>query len=88
MLSLHGYLTPSLAGDYTGDGIVDAADYTVIRDEPLYWGSPDIAAFSQNYGKSDSASSSPIPEPGTFLTGILVIGLLNLRRVPRTADIT
>jgi hypothetical protein len=31
-VSLNGYLIPALTGDYSGNGAVDAADYTVYRD--------------------------------------------------------
>lgn len=72
--SLHGYLTPTLSGDFSGDGLVNAADYTVIRDQPLYWGSQDYAAYAANYGGASSDLPLAVPEPSTAL--LVVIGLV------------
>ncbi len=54
-----------LAGDYNGDDVVDAADYTVWRDG----GSPDdgqtgFNLWAANYGaKFPATLSTPVPEP-------------------------
>lgn len=57
-------------GDYNGDGLVDAADYTVWRDG----GSPDSTQagydlWAANYGTSlfSTATSTAIPEPASVL---------------------
>lgn len=67
-----------LAGDYNGDGVVDAADYAVWRDG----GSPDDGQagydlWAANYGATASASSTAVPEPvsaSVLLLGCLAIG--------------
>ena len=73
--------TPSLAGDYNADGIVDAADYTVWRDHPPGLGillndatpgivsSEDYDAWRANFGQtyeSAALASSATPEPATL----------------------
>jgi endonuclease/exonuclease/phosphatase family metal-dependent hydrolase len=63
-------LAPSLPGDYNGDNVVDAADYTVWRDG----GAPDdgIGGYNlwvSNYGSSNSAVS--VPEPTALLLCVL-----------------
>jgi hypothetical protein len=64
-------------GDYNGDSVVDAADYTVWRDG----NSPDdtVGGYNlwvANYGKDYSFSlSQSIPEP---TSSVLVLGLLSL----------
>jgi hypothetical protein len=63
----------SLAGDYNGDGKVDAADYVVWRKRPGdFGGDPDgYDAWRSNYGAalSGSGSSVPnsVPEPAAWL---------------------
>lgn len=65
-------------GDYNGDSVVDAADYTVWRDG----NSPDdtVAGYNlwvANYGKSYALPSSgvSVPEP---TSSVLVLGMLSL----------
>jgi hypothetical protein len=66
---------PTLEGDYNGDGLVNAADYTLWRDA---FGTPDpigsYAEWSSNYGMSESLSIS-VPEPAggmlLFLAALL-----------------
>lgn len=89
-LNSQGYLTtmsaPSLFGDYNEDGKVDAADYTVWRDnqngnQPLPndngLGTPIGAAhyslWAGNYGDS-APSATAIPEPGALLIAIAALG--------------
>lgn len=71
-----------LLGDYNGDGLVDAADYTVWRDQSGQSG-PGLAAdgdgdgdvddddrlvWQNAYGSSDAASASTaVPEPTTLV---------------------
>lgn len=67
-------LAPALPGDYNGDGMVDAADYTVWRDG----GAPDdgIGGYNlwvSNYGSSNSAVS--VPEPTALLLGLIGVCL-------------
>ncbi len=81
-----------LPGDYNGDGIVDAADYTVWRDT-LGSGSelaadgdnsgqidaPDYALWRQHYGDAASggaASNAPVPEPSAMASLLLLTAVL------------
>lgn len=65
-------LTP-LDGDFNGDGVVDAADYTVWRDnESGQFGPGDYATWSQNYGATASPAAV-VPEPGSLL--LVTLGL-------------
>ena len=67
-----------LPGDFNGDGLVDAADYTVWRDT----GGPieDYNTWVANYGAPPSSSSSAsVPEPSTM--SLLTLGMLSLRRI-------
>jgi len=76
-----------LPGDYSGNGTVDAADYTIFRDNlgdnsSVLGGNGSGAAtvvqadydlWKQNFGSSGTGSSAAVPEPyGIFL---LVLGL-------------
>jgi hypothetical protein len=71
-------LVAELQGDYNGDGIVNAADYTVWRDG----GSPDDSQagydlWKANFGTSGSGSgSAAVPEPAGVALGL--VGLLSL----------
>ena len=66
------YVPPTLAGDYNGDGKVDAADYIVWRKNPgAFGGATGYTTWQQNFGKpaaSGSASSlGSVPEPAAVL---------------------
>ncbi len=64
---------PGADGDYNGDGLVDAADYTVWRDNPAaHGGDGGYATWAQNYGESAGGAVS-VPEPAS---AVLVAGLL------------
>jgi uncharacterized protein YjbI with pentapeptide repeats len=71
---------PMLAGDYNSDGVVDAADYTVWRDNvdapagtlpndpnagPI--GAAQYATWRDNYGGTSLADAVAVPEPATLL---------------------
>ncbi len=75
------------AGDYNADGVIDAADYTVWRDQVGDVGadlradgnengevdSTDYQLWRANYGANvGPANSSQVPEPGTFAISIVV----------------
>ena len=82
---------PTLAGDYNDDGVVDAADFTVYRDN---WNSTteleadgsgngvidlaDYTVWVNAYGDSSSNTSSAasIPEPTALLLSTLALSLL------------
>ncbi|TWT78454.1 hypothetical protein Pla123a_12460 [Posidoniimonas polymericola] len=84
------YPTPELPGDFNEDGVVDAADYTVWRDEVTYpTGSTmadatadgvvdqwDYLAWRAAYGERlNGTSAAAVPEPGSC--GLLtLVGLL------------
>lgn len=69
-----------LAGDYNGNGTVDAADYTVWRDG----NSPDSSIVGYNLWVSNFGTSAPpattVPEPTTLLLVTLAAGLGFARR--------
>lgn len=81
-LVLSGYLTPTLAGDYSGDGVANAADYTVLRDNAVSWEPSDMASWRTSYGTfSADANSVTIPEPTAIaLAAMLFSGLGLVRR--------
>lgn len=79
----------TLEGDYNGDGLVDAADYTTWRDtvgsslllaadgdRDNLIGAGDFTAWTSNYGRSNLASLA-VPEPssaGTLLLLAVTVG--------------
>ena len=88
--------TTGIVGDYNGDGVVDAADYTVWR-ETLgsttrlaadgngngIVDSGDFEVWKANFGNhSGSGASAAVPEPSTL--ALLVVGILvmSARRRP------
>ncbi len=80
-------LAPTLAGDFNGDGFVDAADYTVWRDggpllnETASIGEVDADDYTEwaaNYGATSDVSSTAVPEPAGVL--LLSLGLITAGR--------
>ncbi|TWU00597.1 hypothetical protein Pla108_15490 [Botrimarina colliarenosi] len=71
-----------LDGDYNGDGVVDAADYTVWRDG----GSPDSSQagyelWAANYGATSADSpANAVPEPAAGLMLLAALALVVGRR--------
>jgi hypothetical protein len=72
---------PSLAGDYNGDGKVDAADYVVWRKDPASFGGDPggyntwVANFGNMLGSgSASALTSAVPEPTSMALLIVAVG--------------
>lgn len=62
-------VAPGLPGDYNSDGVVNAADYTVWRDNPAAnGGDGGYLLWATNYGSSSMSNSTSVPEP----TGIAV----------------
>ncbi|QDV76510.1 hypothetical protein [Botrimarina mediterranea] len=62
----------TLPGDYNGDGCVDAADYTVLRDSDLPASNAmAMANWKTNYGRWLPGSNMPIPEP----TAVVVVAM-------------
>jgi hypothetical protein len=84
-----------VAGDYNGNGIVDAADYTVWRDhlgqtfalpnrsvlQSGAIGQGDYDFWKSRFGAiSGSGSSAAVPEPATWVLGLIGIMALGLMR--------
>ncbi|QDT69019.1 Electron transfer DM13 [Planctomycetes bacterium MalM25] len=68
------FLPPVVEGDYSLDGRVDAADYTVWRDGlGSEYDQSDYLAWRDNYGASSANEAFAVPEP---ITAGLLIGLL------------
>jgi hypothetical protein len=78
--SIIGYLVPTLAGDYSGDGYVDAADYTVLRDEASLWETSDMAAWRANYGAVSTEPAIAVPEPSTLIIAAMMVAVPPGRR--------
>lgn len=68
-----------LAGDFNGDGVVDALDYTVWRDGlGKFFRASDYAAWAANYGATAAVSA---PEPGAMGLAMTAILLGSIPRV-------
>jgi alpha-L-arabinofuranosidase len=81
---------PQLDGDFNGDHVVDAADYTVWRNGlGSTYTQNDYDVWKANFGNSSTAAASAagVPEPTTLLLGC--VGLLagtGRRRAKRSLD--
>jgi MYXO-CTERM domain-containing protein len=63
-----------MTGDFNGDGTVDLADFTILRNNFGTTSDSDIAAIDAWY-------ASVVPEPTTLgLAGVAGLGLLRRRR--------
>jgi hypothetical protein len=86
--------TPILGGDYNADGIVDAADYTLWKDNLGLSSSAlngngsgaatvvqaDYLLWKTNFGQSSaSGSANSVPEPTTLLLVLLALTAAPLR---------
>ncbi|QDV73913.1 lamin tail domain-containing protein [Botrimarina mediterranea] len=88
--------SPNIAGDYNGDGFVDAADYTVWRD--TLGSTTELAAdgdgngtvnqldydvWVENFGAQQGGSPLPTPEPTALVLLIAGVGMLPITRTRR-----
>lgn len=81
-IAVSGYLTPTLGGDFNGDSIVDAADYTTYRDNPGYWASGDYQDWSIGYGSTGGGRSVVVPEPAAAVLLLLgTVAVLSQQRL-------
>lgn len=92
-------LAPILAGDYNDDGVVDAGDYAVWRDNlngsvtlpnDATAGTVDASDYTQwaaNFGSSAAGAgaglASAVPEPSAIVLAIVLFGVLPMIRVRR-----
>lgn len=90
----------ALPGDYNGDNIVNAADYTVWRDAngtsatlpndttPGTVNQSDYNVWRANYGATLSSPAVAVPEPTAvaLLLGVAVVPALSIRRNRRVAS--
>lgn len=70
-------------GDFNRDGSVDAADYTVWRDNPSGdFTAEDYDAWLMNYGRvaTPAPAAMAVPEPGSAWLGGLALAALGRRR--------
>jgi hypothetical protein len=88
-------VSAGLAGDYNNNGVVDAADYVVWRNNPASLQNEGASAgvvdqadydfwrtqFGKSNGASGSLSAASVPEPGTLL--LVLVGILALRIAQR-----
>ena len=66
--------TGGIAGDYNGDGVVDAADYTVWRDGLGTTFTPgDYDVWVANFGATTPEPSTSVPEPTAGLLVMLAV---------------
>jgi hypothetical protein len=81
----------TLPGDYNGDGFVDAADYTVLRDSELQAINPlALVTWQTNYGRWLPGSGMPIPEPASAIAmggGLLAFVGSRLRRAAEIVEV-
>lgn len=80
--------TPTLDGDYNGDGFVDAADYTVWRDGlGTTFVQSDYDVWADNYGAvaPTSLATQSVPEPSTATAALFAILILGATPAIRTA---
>ncbi|MEO0530029.1 MAG: PEP-CTERM sorting domain-containing protein [Planctomycetota bacterium] len=64
-----------LEGDFNGDGVVNALDYTVWRDGlGIDFVPADGTTWANNYGATSSSTALAVPEPSTLMLVLIVSG--------------
>lgn len=77
-------VAPAIDGDFNFDGNVDAADYTVWRDDAgATLSGDDYVAWTNHYGTASAVAATTVPEPSTFVLGAM-IGAMAFARRQRT----
>ena len=89
LATIPSLVAPTLLGDYNGNGIVDAADYTAWRDAISIGGvyllndstpgtvdESDFVYWRQHFGDTANAgtAASAVPEPSTMLLIVVAVG--------------
>lgn len=94
LIGLGSEALPGLAGDYNNNGVVDAADYTVWRDnlgaaagtlpndvDGGTIGAAQYDTWKASFGNSGSGAGAAVPEPATLLVFLISLaGCVGLRR--------
>lgn len=89
---------PTASGDYNGDGVVNAADYTVWRDAFLtvqeghpadgngdgFVGNDDYDLWVANFGNIVTSTSTAVPEPTSAATLLMLLVLSRLKQRSRS----
>lgn len=93
---LDAFAQPVLVGDFNDDGAIDAADYTLWRDNlntatalandntPGAVTAGDRLDWRAAYGLAASGPSLAVPEPAAVLMGLVSLGLVSLKRPRRS----
>jgi hypothetical protein len=80
---------PSLPGDFNGNGVVDAADYTVWRDNyPAIYTAADYTTWKTHFGDtlgSGAVASAAVAEPSSLVLLALCLSGVILRRLAARA---
>jgi hypothetical protein len=88
VLTLYNIAPPGVAGDYNGNGVVDAADYVLWRnggplqnevDTPGTVNAADYTAWRARFGNTSGSglgSGGAVPEPASLGLLLICLGIL------------
>ncbi|HEX2477059.1 MAG TPA: autotransporter-associated beta strand repeat-containing protein [Lacipirellulaceae bacterium] len=83
-LQVTTFIAPPLAGDFNGDGVVDAADYIVWRVRlGATYTEADYEVWRANFGRSAGSGASntaAVPEPCSSVLLLLAVATFNQKR--------
>jgi enediyne biosynthesis protein E4 len=88
--------TPGVAGDYSQDGVVNAADYTLYRDRvgsgvalatdaTAGVAADDYARWLANFGAAEPSAASAVPEPCAGALLVILAAAVRSSRISRPA---
>jgi T5SS/PEP-CTERM-associated repeat protein len=81
LLTVGEAIGPNLAGDFNGDGFVDAADYTIWRDGlGTVYSQGDYDLWANNYGATANARAEAVPEPTAVAIALLSLAAVGWKR--------